>query len=72
MPIALVWMYQLSPKKPWIIFWLLCLALLLWSLPYLLQVNFQNQETMLIIYFILLSSWCLWVGLKWIWKEKIE
>lgn len=72
MPIALVWMYQLSPKKPWIIFWLLCLALLLWALPYLLQVNFQNQETMLIIYFILLSAWCLWVGLKWIWKEKIE
>lgn len=64
MSIALVAMVKVMPNNPWFLFWLLCMALLVWALPTLLHMNYQWMETILLIYFILLSAWCFWVAVN--------
>jgi len=64
MSIALVAMVKVMPKNPGFLFWLLCMALLIWALPTLLHTNYQWLETILLIYFILLSAWCFWVAVN--------
>jgi hypothetical protein len=71
MSIALVAMVKVMPKNPGFLFWLLCIALLIWALPTLLHMNYQWLETILLIYFILLSAWCFWVAVN-AEKESIE
>ena len=64
MSIALVGMVKVIPDKPWFLFWLLCMCLLIWALPTLLHMNYQWIETILLIYLVLLSAWALWVALN--------
>lgn len=64
MSIALVWMVKVMPNRPWFLFWLLCMWLLIWALPTLLQMNYQWMETILLIYLVLLSAWALGVALN--------
>ena len=64
MSIALVWMVKALPNKPWFLFWLLCMWLLIGALPTLLHMDYQWMETVLLIYLVLLSAWALWVALN--------
>lgn len=64
MSITLVAMIKVMPRNPWFLFWLLCMALLIWALPTLLHMNYQWLETILLIYFVLLSAWAFWVALN--------
>ena len=63
MPIAFSAMVKAAPEKSWTMFWLLCLALLIWALPKLLNIDYIWNETILFIYLILLSAFVLYVAL---------
>ena len=63
MPISFSWMVIAKPEKSWSLFWLLCLALLIGALPSLLQVDYQWNEDILLVYFILLSAFLVYSAL---------
>ena len=62
MPIAFMWMIKSYPWRRWLMFWLLCLALLIWALPMLFNIQFNNR-TIVVVYLILLSSILLYIAL---------
>jgi hypothetical protein len=64
MPIAFSAMVKSIPEKSWTMFWLLCLALLIWALPKLLNIDYMWNEIILLIYLILLSAFVLYVALR--------
>ena len=64
MPIAFSAMVKAVPEKSWTMFWLLCLALLIWALPKLLNMDYMWHEIVLLIYLILLSAFVLYVALR--------
>jgi FSR family fosmidomycin resistance protein-like MFS transporter len=63
MPIALIALIKAMPKRRWLAFGLLCLALLLGSLPSLLGVDFSGIVNILLIILILISSFVLYFAL---------
>ena len=70
MPIALIALIKAMPKRWWLAFGLLCLALLIWALPSLLLINFAEITNTLLILLILISSFVLYFALDWLWIEK--
>jgi len=70
MPIALIALIKAMPKRWWLGFWLLCLALLIGALPSLLGVNFTEITNILLIVLILISSFVLYFALDWLWIEE--
>lgn len=70
MPIALIALIKAMPKRWWLAFWLLCLALLVWALPSLLGVNFAQITNVLLIVLILISSFVLYFALDWLGIEE--
>jgi len=64
MPIAFSAMVKAEPEKSWTMFWLLCLALLIWAFPKLLNIDYMWNEIILLIYLILLSAFVLYVALR--------
>jgi len=70
MPIALIALIKAMPKRWWLAFGLLCLALLVGALPSLLGVNFAEVTNILLIVLILISSFVLYFALDWLNVEK--
>lgn len=64
MPIVFSGMIKLYPEKSWTMFWLLCMALLIWALPKLLGVDYMWNEIILLIYFILISAFVVYCSFK--------
>lgn len=72
MSIALAALIKSMPNRWWFAFWLLCLSLLIWSLPSLLWINFYWYEHKLIVILILCSSLFLYITLDKLWVKKIK
>ena len=70
MPIALIALIKAMPKRWWLAFGLLCMALLIWALPSLLWMNFVGITNILLIVLILISSLVLYFALDWLWIEE--
>jgi hypothetical protein len=70
MPIALIALIKAMPKRWWLAFGLLCLALLLGSLPSLLGVDFSGVVNILLVILILISSFFLYFALDCLNIEK--
>ena len=70
MPIALIALIKAMPKRWWLAFGLLCLALLIWALPSLIWINFSEITNVLLIVLILISSLVLYFALDWLWVEE--
>ena len=70
MPIALIALIKAMPKRWWLAFGLLCLALLVGALPSLLGVNFTEITNVLLIVLILISSFVLYFALDWLEIEE--
>jgi hypothetical protein len=64
MPIVFSAMIKLYPEKSWTMFWLLCMALLIWALPKLLGIDYMWNEIILLIYFVLLSAFVVYCSFK--------
>lgn len=70
MPIALIALIKAMPKRWWLAFGLLCLALLIGALPSLIWINFSEITNVLLIVLILISSLVLYFALDWLWVEE--
>ena len=70
MPIALIALIKAMPKRWWLAFGLLCLALLIGALPSLIGINFSEITNVLLIVLILISSLVLYFALDWLWVEE--
>ncbi len=64
MSIALAALIKAMPNRWWLAFWLLCMALLVWALPSLLGINFDDIKNILLIVLIGISSVVLYVSLE--------
>ena len=64
MSIALAALVYVFPRRRWFAFWLLCLALLVWSLPFLLWMNFSDNRNIILTILILISVWSLFTALS--------